>query len=274
MNWIFKKDDHFKFNSNKQKAVVTIIQKRYFTGEVDEAVLILEKEKVDWEFTSLYRIEEINVKDSESEYKTIIITLRLVQQFKEQKLLEDYVYSLRRITNYANPVRHFSRKYTRLYDAEFEAIVEDKIYLKRTILGTVLNAMHRDHQIAFIAYIAQESPELLLGKTEIDKALRLLLTYLDFAIIKPAEYLKESAVLLQNIVNQQEYAQIGFGKDAENLTSKNVNLIQPQVETIELYLNDFFGFKNEKLGLQLLELDENQKFKRLFKNTPLPLTLN
>ena len=274
MNWIFKNGDYFQFDSNIQKAVVLIEQKINFTGEVGENVLILEKKKNEWQFTAQYRITDIEVKNPEAEYKQITIALSLVQQFDDEKLLEDYIYSLRRITNYNSPIKHFGRKYSRLFDAEFEAIVQDKIYLKRTILGTMLTAMHPDHQKAFIAFVGVEGPELLTGKADMDKALTLLLQYLDFSIVQPAQYLKESAKILATIVSDEELGQIGFASDLEKLDLKSTEMLQLQVSVINEYLEDLIGFQNEKLGLQSLELQENAGFKKLFRNSPLPITLN
>ncbi len=273
MNWIFKTGDYFQIDSDGQKALVTIEQKRNFTGEVGEYVLVLAKTKTDWEFTAHYRIANIEVKNPDTEYKQITITLALIQKIKEEKLLDDYVYSLRRITNYAYPIKHFSRKYSRLYDAEYEAIVEDKIYLKRTILGTVLNAMHSEHQKAFISYVAIEAPELLAGKTDIDKSLSLLLQYLDFAVVTPARYLRDSAELMKSLISEKEISEIGFTEDAENIKPRNTQMISQQVDAINEYLGDMFGFSNQKIGLQLLELEDNRKFKTLFRNAPLPITL-
>lgn len=273
MNWIFKADDYFKIDSNGQKAIVRIEQKRNFTGEVGEEVLVLAKTKTDWEFTAHYRIANIEVKNPDTEYKEITITLALIQEFKEEKLLDDYVYSLRRITNYAYPIKHFSRKYSRLYDAEYEAIVENKIYLKRTILGTVLNAMHSEHQKAFISYIAIEAPELLAGKSDMDKSLTLLLQYLDFTVGTPARYLRDSAELMKSFISENEISEIGFAEDAEDIKPTNTQMISQQVDAINDYLGDMFGFNNQKLGLQLLELEDNRKFKTLFRNAPLPIAL-
>lgn len=272
MKWIVKTGEHLQLDDNGTKAIVALTQKRNFTGKVGEDVLILHK-KAEWEFTAHYQIAGIEVSNPEAEYKEITITLVLVNIFKDVKLLDDYIYSLLRITKYAYPIKHFSRKYSRLYDAEFEAIVEDKIYLKRTILGTVLNAMHAAHQKSFISFVAGEAPEILTGRTDMDKALSLLLEYLDYSVVRPAKYLKESAELLQSIVSEKDLSEMGFAVDAENIQTKETQMIKPQVDVINEYLNDMFGFQNEKVGLQLLELEDNRKFKTLFKNAPLPITL-
>lgn len=273
MNWIFKTGDHLQVDKGGQKALALFAQKRVFSGRVGEAVLILEKKKGKWEFTALFQITEISIEDPEAEFKQITVTLGLQKQF-ENKLLEDYIYSLKRITNYGSVIKHFSRKYSRLFDAEFEAIVEDKIYIKRTIVGTILNAMHRDHQEGFVAFIAQESPGILTGGADLDKTLQLLLLYLDFAIIKPAQYLRESAEILRSILSDDEYAEIGFAADLDNLTFKTVQLIKPQVDAIDSYLSAITGTPNQPLSRQVLELDDQPKFKKLFRNSGLPFKLN
>lgn len=290
MKWIINTGEHLQFDDNRQQALVTLTQKRNFTGKVGEDVLILGKiitytvdvgevslmSDTKGKFIGHYKITGIEVNNPEAESKNITITLVLVKSFidtKEEKPLDDYIYSLRRITNYTNPISHFSRKYNRLYDAEFKAIVEDKIYLKRTILGTVLNAMHATHQKSFISFVAGEAPEILTGKTDMDKALSLLFEYLDYSVVKPAQYLKESAELLKSIISEQEISEIGFALDVEKLTKENTQMIKPQIDAINEYLGDLLRFNNEKSGLQLLELEDNLKFKALFKNAPLPITL-
>jgi len=136
MNWVFKTGDHFELNSIEKKVKVLLIQKANFRGKVGEDVLILDKRKSDWEFTAHYRILDIaSLQEIQSEKLEFLITLELVTEFEGDKLLDDYIYSLRRVTNYAYPIRHFNRKYSRLKDAEYDAIVNDNIYEKRTIVG-------------------------------------------------------------------------------------------------------------------------------------------
>lgn len=273
MKWIFKIGDYFQTDKDGLKALVKIEQKRNFTGKVGEDVLILAKTSSAWEITTHYRIENIDIKNLDAEYKYISITLAFIREFIEEKLLDDYVYSLRRITNYAYPIKHFNRKYSRLYDAEFEAIVEDKIYLKRSILGTVLNAMHSEHQKAFISYVAIEAPELLAGKTDIDKSLKILLQYLDFAVVTPSLFLLNSVELMKSFISEVEISEIGFSNDTENKRPRCSQMIKPQVDAINEYLLDLTDFNIKKLGIQLLGSSVDLKFKRLFKNAPLPITL-
>lgn len=274
MNWVFKYGDHFKLDKKSNKAVVTLEQKSNFRGKEGDEVLILEKIKNKWVFTAQYKILEIiPPKNLQSQYKQFVITLELIKEFEGDKLLDDYIYSLRRVTNYATPIRHFNRKYSRLKDAEYEAIVDDDIYEKRTIVGTVLNSMPRDHQEAFILYVAEESPEQLTGKVDIDKVLELLLYYLNYSVIKPAQFLRESANIFKALFDEKELADIGFGSDI-GIEKNSFELIAPQVALIEIFLSQLPLGNNQEIGSQLLDVKDNPKFKRLFKNTPLPITLN
>ena len=134
--------------------------------------------------------------------------------------------------------------------------------------------MHRDHQEAFILYVAEESPEQLTGKVDIDKVLELLLVYLNFSVIMPAQYLRESANILRTILSEKEFIEVGFGSGLEKPKKENIHLIAPQVALIEEHLNQLPFRENQKLGAQLLDVKDSPKFKRLFKNTPLPITLN
>lgn len=286
MNWIFKTGDYLKVDSQKQEATAILEQKIIFSGKPGEDVLLIDKIKGEWEFISIYSIKEIDIQNPDLAYKKILVSLNLVKQFDKGKKLEDYIYSLSRITNYDNPMKHFTRKYSRLYETEFDAIVEDKIFVNRSILGTVLNALHRDHQEAYIAYIASEAPELLTNSIDIDKALNLLNTYLNFAIIEQSEYLKESASMIKFIISDDEFSEIGFSTDIKDneLTesglfadfkvkdSKNFQMLKPQVDIIEKYLTQFKGLLEQATIPKQLFRDD-YKFNQLFRKSRLPITL-
>lgn len=270
MNWIFKTGDHLKFLNEGKNGELRLEQKTNFTGESGEDVLILSRKK-EWEFIAHYRIENVSVENPDDEYKKIQVSIELKTEFASPKPLDDYIYSLARITNYANPIKHFNRKYNRLSDIEFNAILYDKIYQKRTVVGTILNAMHEDHQNAFIAYLGTEQPDLLTNRADMDRILLLLLRYLDFAIIKPANYLKEIDRIINNSDLKKHYDEIGFGTISE---AKKVadHMIRPQIQVINQYSNFFPGFA-QNIAQQLRDIQDDRKFKRLFKNARLPMTI-
>jgi len=273
MNWIFKTGNYLKVDSQKNEATATLEQKLNFSGKTGEKVLLIDKIRGDWEFISIYSIKGIDIQNPDQALKKIFISLNLVKHFEKSKNIMDYIYSLSRITNYDNPMKHFTRKYSRIYETEFDAIVQDKIFVSRSILGTVLNALPREHQEAFIDYIAVEAPELLTNNIDIDRALSLLKTYLKFSIIEQAEYLKESASMLKSIISEDEYSKIGFSLNTEKERIQSVEMIKPQVEIIDEYLDDYVNLLDKAAEPKLFENRENWKFKQLFKKTRLPITL-
>jgi len=273
MNWIFKTGNYLKVDSQKNEATATLEQKLNFSGKTGEKVLLIDKIRGDWEFISIYSIKGIDIQNPDQALKKIFISLNLVKHFEKSKNIMDYIYSLSRITNYDNPMKHFTRKYSRIYETEFDAIVQDKIFVSRSILGTVLNALPREHQEAFIDYIAVEAPELLTNNIDIDRALSLLKTYLKFSIIEQAEYLKESASMLKSIISEDEYSKIGFSLNTEKERIQSVEMIKPQVEIIDEYLDDFVNLLEKAAEPKLFENRENWKFKQLFKKSRLPITL-
>jgi len=209
--------------------------------------------------------------NTNEEYKEISISYEIVKLFDDEKLLDDYIYSFRRITNYTNPIRHFNRKYSRLFDVEFDAIIEDNIYLKRTIVGTVLNAMH-SHQRGFITYISGIEPELLIGGADLDKALEILWDYLKYAILEPANYLMKSAEILKLIV-PDEFVEIGFGLEPHKLYKNNTQMIQPQVQIIEDHLQEFYNYYFEIFIVGKIQIQDDFRYKNLFYNSPLPIKI-
>lgn len=217
-NWVFKLERNLWFNRDK-KETISLNQKRNFRGEEGDGALILEFLNGNWQFTAHYEIQSIKIENPDAEKKIINIGLALVSLL-EDKLLDDYIYSLRRVTDFKRPIKHFRRKYNRLSVPEFDGILEDNIYQKRTIVGTILNALHRSHQESFLVYLAEKSPEQLLANADMDEVFTVLLEYLNYAVIKPALYLAESVRILRTL--KIDTKDIGFGFDIETVSNSTL----------------------------------------------------
>jgi len=271
MNWIFNINSfHQKLGvENTQK--ISFTQKRKFSGKVGENIIILEEKNRNWVFTKSYEIKGVEQDKIDEDYNKITISLELETIFKEDKLVEDYSYSLLRVTNFKYPHNHYNRRYSRLEDVEFDAIVNDKIYTNRTILGTILNALHPDHQKSFVEFLASEEPTLLTNKTDVNKALNYLYKYVEANIIEPIKYLKSSGELFSSIFGQEELINLGFAEDAENM--KNIKLVKPQMELIEQYQQYLPLFNKPEWDIKITDIFDNNKFRTLFRNSRLPLNL-
>lgn len=273
MNWIFNANSLNKKLNNEETQKISFTQKRKFSGEVGENIIILEEKSRNWVFTRYYEIVGIDQEKIEDDYNKITIAITLKDIFKEDKLIEDYSYSLLRVTDFKNPSKHYNKRvYNRIEDVEFEAIVNDKIYTNRTILGTILNALHPDHQKAFIEFLASEEPILLTNKTDVDKVLNYLYKYVESNIIEPIKYLKSSGELFSSIFGQEEFINLGFAEDIESM--ENVKMVKPQIDLIEQYVEFLPLFSEPEMDTTINTLFGNNKFRTLFRNSRLPLNLN
>lgn len=272
MNWIFK-TDNITFSEDFKTATITIVQRRNFTGKEGELVIILDDREIEWKFTRLYRIDKIIIERTESKLRAIFIDLTLVKQYEEQKFLTDYIYSFKRITNFNNPHIHFSGPYNKLSKIDFDIIENDEIYYTRTILGTIFNSLHKDHQEQYLSYLAENNPSLLTDSSDLTSNLKLLTEYVKFAILKPAEYLFETDKILNNILTQEELNQIAFA-DPDSDTKETVELIHQQGQLINNNLPLLSENRENEINIEEFIFDEsNEKFIKKFKNFGLPFKL-
>jgi hypothetical protein len=272
MNWIFNANGLSQKLDNDQTQKISFKQKRKFSGEVGQNIIILEEKNRNWVFTKSFEIIGIEQDKIDEEYNKITIALELKTIFKEDKLVEDYSYSLLRVSDFKDPSRHYNKRvYNRIEEVEFDAIANDKIYTNRTILGTILNALHPDHQKSFVEFLASEEPTLLTNKTDVDKALNYLYKYVEANIIEPIKYLKESGELFSSIFGQEELNKLGFAEDAERM--KNVKMVKPQMDLIEQYLEFLPLFYKPERETTFYTIHDNNKFRKLFRNSRLPLNL-
>lgn len=271
MSWIFNTSTLGQKFGDEINQKISFEQKRKFSGEIGENIVLLEFKNGNWVFTKQYEIIDVDQNKVGDEYNLIVLSLQLTTDFKEDKLLDDYVYSLSRVTDFKNPSRHFNRKYSLLTDVEFEAIVDDKIYTNRTILGTILNALHPDHQKSFIEYLAQEEPALLANKPEVDKALNHLYNYVEVNIIEPIKYLRNSGELFSSIFGDEALNKLGFAQDLEKMN--NIKMVKPQLDIIEKYQEFLPIFQGPERDTTFNTYYSNMAFGNLFKNSRLPITL-
>lgn len=280
MNWVFKAKQ-LDYDVSTKTEFIRLYVKRSFSGKPNDKVLILDKLTEGWAFTSLYEIEKIDdpAKGRTTEERRVItITVRFLDKYTD-KLLEDYIYSLKRVYNFGQPINHFKR-YSRLNDEQFGVIANDEINYTRSVLGTVLNALPGEHQQAFIAYLAIEQPKLLQDQIDYTEALNYLSNYLQFAIIHPATCLVEAGRMLREISPDEAGAvalQYVPANDVEKTAGNNnqpilCNVLR-QVEIIQEHLLTLRFDSNSELGVLLANDRRNERNNNGFRSTGLPLKL-
>jgi hypothetical protein len=279
MNWVFKSKGEI-VDSKNENLIISFEQSGGFSGEKNEGALLFNQDKGKMEFTHVLEIESVDlveIKTPEGLTRKrprvkVTITLRLVQKFEEPRQLDFFTFSLKRINNYRAPKINFRRAYARLEKVEFDIIVQNRVYVKRTILGSTLNSLHRDHQKGVINYFAQEAPEVLFRSYTTDKALGLLREYFKSNILAPLENLLRAKDIWEQLSVSTAPISLRFGLEIEDDQIVELS-IQNQIESvrfdsspvIQLLLNPNPEFRNTPT--------EERLFSKLFQDRGLPITI-
>jgi hypothetical protein len=73
------------------------------------------------------------------------------EPYRKYNELDDYAYSLQRIFRYQNPERQFRRTFTALETEDIVTLEKEWIFISRTILGRLINALPRLNKLEFVS---------------------------------------------------------------------------------------------------------------------------
>ncbi len=133
-------------------------------------------------------------------------------------------------------------------------------------------------------------PEVVIGKLEFEVIANELTNYIQYSIVIPAKQLLAGSGILNNIVGDEIYRQVGF--EVEN-NSNQVNSIQSQTGLIQQHLEIvdqldsfmtniirqdkgaivFESVSEEATEPLYLDMQREKRFERLFTNKYLPIEL-
>ncbi|MBO9200609.1 MULTISPECIES: hypothetical protein [Niastella] len=269
MYWLFNSKN---INVGIGEVRVDWNQKQNFKGEAGDEVIFFEFNYRRRLFTHHYKIIRISKRETERSIgrNVITITLQLLRDFGEVKEIEDYIFSFPRIKYFRSRLgRYFNRKYYKLSDIEFSAIVEDRIFLSRTIVGTALNALHTDHRRAFSQLIFERNPDILQNRYSNAEVLSLLNEYFQYAVATPAKQLAAAYTQMQTFIERGEALEAIAFYNTANSRNRNDSILT-QVNIINEYL--------EQVDISIPEdrrtnVNESE-FEFLFRDKPLPIDLN
>ncbi len=150
--------------------------------------------------------------------------------------------------------------------------------------------MHLDHRKEFVRVLVSKYPEVVIGKLEFEVIANELTNYIQYSIVIPAKQLLAGSGILNNIVGDEIYRQVGF--EVEN-NSNQVNSIQSQTGLIQQHLEIvdqldsfmtniirqdkgaivFESVSEEATEPLYLDMQREKRFERLFTNKYLPIEL-
>ncbi len=270
MYWLFNK---IALNITRDTRKLSWEQKSIFPGEVGDRVIVFEFSNKAHFFSYLFTITSTNKEELQKKARTtnqyeVVLSLKLEKDFETEKIIDDYIFSFPRIVYFGKYLyRHFNRKYYRLKEEEFSAIINDEIFEPRSILGAAVNAMHIDHRRAFSQLLVERFPQVLQNRYNHSDLLALLNEYLRFAVILPAIHLAEAFNDVETIVDGEILNELAFADEATRANTEN---IAAQV----IMINETIADYQNSVTITQENIFRDFKFDRIFRNRPLPIDLN
>lgn len=270
MYWLFN-SKRFDFKGN-EKETIELHQSRKFSGQVNDKVVFFSFDSGKNFFTHVYAIGSIAPAEGEVFYSVNIqLELILEKTYEDNKEIENYIYSFPRIKYFDKYLyRHFTREYYRLSKTEFNAIDNDEIFVARTILGTALNSMHRDHRQAFSVQLVENYPEIMQNKFDYASIVTFFFQYFEYSVLLPARQLRDAYSVITEMTETEILQEIAFA-DPEK-SGRSIQLIQSQSE-ITAQNERIYQEVMQSIGPDQIYLNE-RIFQNLFRNRGLPIDLN
>lgn len=212
----------------------------------------------------------VNPKKAKYHYRIISNTF---EPFKKYHELDDYAYSLQRIFRYQNPERQFRRTFTSIETEDVVTLEKEWIFVSRTILGRLINALPRLNKLEFVSRAILKFGTDDLSKVTYTKGLRFLKDYIEEEIIARGHYLTSTRDLLQSalkdIVGKED---IGFLlEDGKTESIRNQAILFDQVFRLE---STFETLEKNLLKAQETNANSEQHFRRVFRSNKWPIDLN
>lgn len=251
-NFNFKSRRNIKIKENDKVVFLTPYQKQFVFGHVAE-INSIEKEK-------LY--------DLKFSYS---IAFKNVERTDRQKYLANYSYSLTRIKDFNNPIKHFNFRYGSLEEVEYKSIIKGDFFIARTKFGKYVNALPKQHKIAFIEYFIEVNADLYFNDfKDYNEALKLLEFYIESRITQPAKYMKAGYLLMSNLISKEEIKSIRF-----STREKPVDKFEVQYQ----YCEEYLGLIDSQISHEKVLSNKNSastqlEFNRLFRKTPWPIIID
>jgi hypothetical protein len=186
--------------------------------------------------------------------------------------LDRLAYSLKAVERYEKPIVHFQRQVRNLDTEDYTTIKNGQVYLARTAFAKIANALPLRNRLEFRLWIDKEFGYQPAKDIDYLKYLDLLLDYLESRIFSRGRLLIATDDMIRSskvVMPEHARTMIGLADEEGNDDSihEQANLFRPLLEKGKL----------EILRTLKTEVDRNtveqSRFKRLFKNKPLPLIL-
>jgi len=208
-----------------------------------DKVIFLHKNRNNYFFSSYGIIEQIGSPGETNREKYMIskIEISIKGILSGEYTLNDFVYSLLKISRYNKPYLHFNWPYNKLKKFDYDTLTNERIFLSRTIFGKIINKLTIEHKIDYLNLCFAELGDDYFNGHSLKKALEILRNYINYTIVTPGRYIEKTTNLISNIIPEEYKNKIGFMGDYENEIPDNI-------------------FEQNKLFKELLKYEKRAQF--------------
>ena len=132
--------------------------------------------------------------------------------------LSDFTYSLLKVYLYATPGRHFRNRYTSLQSADFNTLVQARIFWARTAFGVFIGQLPEETLEEFVRYVAEVDARALVERSPFNDLWSNLKAFLTGQFIGAHELLDSIAESVEGLEARNvdiRFSEIRLGDDEE-----------------------------------------------------------
>lgn len=279
--WAFKTEDNSLIHSLEEldsKVIYKFSKKGNCKCEEGDRVIFITKKNGKWFFSFIAVILSVDIslekeiQEIPKEYSIVVTEIKAIEDLFS---INDFSYTLLKIhKNYNNPIDHFRGPYSRLVLSDFNAIVNNQIFISRTAFGKTINALHQKHRIAFLQILIEDNPRLYARGNDFVKAFSMLKEYIETYIYPDIIMMSQIGKFLVEI-NDEDVSDLEFD-DPENFGNGKDNIMNQVKICDEFYSNNHI--QKNYLNILLEEINnvanDERSFGGQFTNRYLPISIN
>lgn len=244
--------------------------------EEDKLILMINNNQKGWSFEHSGEVtsKDVDIKEN-NEQKEITLTIGNVRNISSPNALDDFAYTLAFVKNFKEPMKNFTRNpYKKVSKAEYEAIINNRIFISRTIFGKTINALHLDFRIGFIQNILQKDQKLYLDKKDYMKLFSIFSEYLITRLLTPSNMFREAYQSFTQVFEATDAEKLEFVLNNGDYPNGNYPIINASAKIRDINalmgISPFLFLEELKASIEESSTTERE-LDKIFKNLPLPI---
>ena len=244
----------------------------------NDRVLFFQRNGNDITFSSVGKIAAVKASEGEQ-----IVEFGETENISPSRSLQVLAYSLRKVTRFDHPARHFRNRINKLNEDDFDTILNGEVYLSRSAFGYFINQLPAERFLEFVRWISIDSSELLIENPDFKALWSRLRSWIESEYIEPFSYIDAIEDLAQQLRGTGvEFERIRIGIRGKNLNASiaslhtNLNTLYVSLGKPMMNSNHALEPQSDLLSRIDLRMSDSSyselRFENIFRNQPWPIT--